>query len=198
MHVYGITGPSGSGKSIICEYMSERGIPHIDADKVYAQLLIPPSEALDALCQAFGDSVITSDGQLDRRALSSIVFNDEKKLALLNATVLPIVLKELRIRIHSLEKQGFSAVAIDAPTLIESGFNNECDTVISVLCPKELRIKRIMARDGLTLERATERTNAQKPDEFYIGHSDTVLINDGDREKFYSSLCKALPHIFED
>ena len=127
--------------------------------------------------------------------LSAIVFHDKKKLTLLNETVLGFVLTEIRRRIASLEKSGFSAVAVDAPTLIESGFHKECDTVISVLSSKELRIERIIERDGLSREKAIERTNAQKPDEFYEEHSDIVLMNDGDLDAFFALLSLSLPEL---
>lgn len=195
MHVYGITGPSGSGKSILSQYMTKSGVAHIDADKVYHDLLVPPSRVLDALKTAFGDTILNADGTLDRKALSAIVFNDKDKLALLNKTVLAFVLEEIRSMIKALEKEGFSAVAVDAPTLIESGFHKECDTVISVLSPKELRIERIMARDGLSREKATERTNAQKNDEFYEEHSDIILMNDGDVEAFFERISTTLPEL---
>ena len=195
MHVYGITGPSGSGKSLLSQYMTKNGVAHIDADRVYHELLIPPSEVLDALRVAFGDKILAADGTLDRAALSAIVFNDKEKLALLNKTVLEFVLIEIRQRIKALEKSGYSAVAVDAPTLIESGFHKECDTVISVLSPKALRIERIMARDGLSREKATERTNAQKPDEFYEEHSDIILMNDGDVDAFFARISTSLPEL---
>ena len=195
MHIYGITGPSGSGKSILSQYMTKNGVAHIDADRVYHELLVPPSHVLDALRDAFGTEIFNSDGTLDRVALSVIVFNSTEKLELLNKTVLHFVLEEIRSMIKALEKDGFSAVAIDAPTLIESGFHKECDTVISVLSPKELRIERIMERDGLSREKAVERTNAQKPDEFYEEHSDIILMNDGDVETFFERISTSLPEL---
>lgn len=195
MHVYGITGPSGSGKSILSKYMTQKNVAHIDADGVYHELLVPPSAVLDSLRDAFGGGVFNTDGTLDRKALSAIVFNDKEKLDLLNKTVHKFVLEEIRLRIKALEKDGVWAVAVDAPTLIESGFHKECDTVISVLSPKSQRIARIMARDGLSLEKATERTNAQKPDEFYKEHSDVVLMNDGGVEEFFNRISLALPEL---
>lgn len=184
MRIIGITGPSGAGKSLLREHLADIGISVIDADAVYHGLLVPPSECLDALRVSFGDGVLCQDGTLDRRALGKIVFNDKDKLELLNKTVLGYVLDEFRRIIDRLEASGKTCVAIDAPTLIESGFDKECHTVIAVLCPPELRVKRIMARDGISEEAAQTRTNAQKPDEFYIERADIVLNNNGDEEKF--------------
>ena len=81
MKIIGITGPTGAGKSHLCKALSSK-IPVINADEVYHSLLLPPSDCLDALRNAFGDAVFSSDGTLDRGALSSIVFSDQEQLAL--------------------------------------------------------------------------------------------------------------------
>ena len=184
MHVYGITGPSGSGKSLLCEYLSAHGIVHINADAVYHEMLTPPSTVVDAIVQQFGNGILAPDGGIDRRALSAIVFSSPDQLELLNQTVLPLVLDEVRARLARMERDGVQAVAIDAPTLIESGFDSECDTVVVILCSAEKRIARIVERDGISIERAKERILAQNPDEFYIAHADAVLYNDGDSKAF--------------
>ena len=187
MVIYGITGPSGAGKSMLCEYCAAHGIPHLDADAIYHALLVPPSEAVDALRATFGDGILAADGGIDRAALSAIVFHDEEKLALLNKTVLDIVLREIRRRLALLRAEGTRAVAVDAPTLIESGFDRECDRVIAVLSSPEVRIARIMERDGLSRERAEERVMAQKSDDFYRAAANTVLYNDGDPTALFRS-----------
>lgn len=195
MKVIGVTGPTGSGKSFFCDYLSEQGIPVIDADEVYHGLLVPPSPCLYALRKVFGNGILRADGTLDRTALSDIVFHDEEKLALLNDTVLGFVLDRIREMIADLGRRGHRAVIVDAPTLIESGFHRECDTVISIISPASLRIERIIARDGLTRERAEARISAQKPNEFYEKHSHYVLTNEGDVEEFLKKakeLCSRL------
>jgi dephospho-CoA kinase len=185
MKIIGVTGPSGAGKSLLSETFTKRNIPVIDADALYHSLLVPPSECLDAIKAAFGECVIAPDGTLDRAALGAVVFSNEKKLALLNETVLSRVLVRIREVIASYAESGALAVAVDAPTLIESGFNRECDFVLSILAPKRDRIERIMARDSISREKAELRINAQKDDEFYIKASDAVLINDGSQNQFF-------------
>lgn len=187
MLIYGITGPSGAGKSMLCEYCAAHGIPHLDADAIYHALLVPPSEAVDALRATFGDGILAADGGIDRAALSAIVFHDEEKLALLNKTVLDIVLREIRRRLDMLRTEGARAVAVDAPTLIESGFDRECDRVIAVLSSPDVRMARIMERDGLSRERAEERVMAQKSDDFYRSAADTVFYNDGDPTELFQA-----------
>ncbi len=188
MKVIGVTGPTGSGKSLLCDFLSKNKIPVIDADEVYHGLLIPPSPCLDALKTAFGNGILHKDGTLDRGKLSAIVFHDAQKLELLNRTVLIFVLDRIRYLIRALDRDGFSCVVVDAPTLIESGFHRECDTVISILSPAALRTERIMQRDGLTREKAEARIQAQKDDAFYENHSDYVLTNTGDAQEFFQKI----------
>ena len=182
--IIGITGPSGAGKSLLCKYISEFGVPCINADEVYHSMLTPHSRTLRAIADALGDDLISADGSLDRSALSARVFGNEEKLRILNDTVLPLVIDEIERIISSLEGKNHSVIAIDAPTLIESGFHKRCDTIVSILSPSKTRIERIMARDKISREQATLRVNAQKPDSFYISHSDIVLMNDSDEKAF--------------
>lgn len=191
MTVIGVTGPSGSGKSLFGDFLRQQGLTVIDADRVYHSLLVPPSPCLDALRNAFGDRVFQADGSLDRSVLSEIVFHDEEKLALLNRTVLGFVLTKIREMIQERERLGESFVIVDAPTLIESGFHRECDRVVSILSPASHRLRRIMERDGISEERALSRIQAQKDEEFYRAHSDFLLVNEGTEAEFFEK-AKAL------
>ena len=198
MKIIGITGPSGSGKSVLCRFLSENGVFCIDADEVYHSLLVPPSECFDAIRRAFGDGVFGADGGLDRAALASLVFNDAQKLELLNSTVLEYVLAKIREIIADYREQGAKTVAVDAPTLIESGFDKECDIVVSVIAPPEERKERIIERDTISEQRASERIKAQKSDEFYITHSDVVLQNDGTTEQLKRAVESLLGRLMEE
>lgn len=182
IRILGITGPSGAGKSLLSQGLSAKGIPVIDADEVYHSLLIPPSPCLDALHDAFGDRIFGKDGALDRSALSAIVFHDKEKLSLLNKTVLHFVLERIDERIKDLDAEGHTVVAVDAPTLIESGYHKQCHTVVSVLAKEGIREERIRARDHLTEEQAKARIHAQPPEEFYRSHSHVIIENNRDED----------------
>ena len=184
INVIGITGPSGAGKSLFCNILKKDNIPMIDADKLYHSMLVSDSPCTAAIAKEFGKDVLDETGCPDRKKLSAIVFSSPEKLERLNSVVLGIVLDEIRKRICEYEKNGHKNILIDAPTLIESGFHRECDCVISIIAPKEDRIKRICARDGIDILRATARVEAQQGDEFYIENSDHVLINDSDSKAF--------------
>ncbi len=196
----GITGPSGSGKSLIGEYLKKANIDSIDADALYHSMLLPPSRCLDAIASAFGEDILLPDGSLDRKVLSTRVFTDGSALQKLNDTVLPIVLDEIRSIISAYEAEGKTIVAIDAPTLIESGFHKECDLIVAVVAPREQRIKRAAARDNISEEKARERIAAQNPDEFYTSVADLVIVNGGDLaslEKACEDLLAALRDLAE-
>lgn len=184
MRIIGITGPSGAGKTRLTEYVSSLGIPTINADELYHSMLVPPSECLDAIKAKFGDAVFANDGTLDRKALSEIVFSDSEKLRMLNETVLSIVVNEIKRIIKAFEQSGEQTVAVDAPTLIESGFDRECDVVVSVICPEKERAVRISLRDQISKDKALSRIHAQKDDSFYTEHSNYVINNNGTEAEF--------------
>ena len=192
MRIIGITGPTGAGKSTVAKGLAGLGYDTIDADKLYHSMLIPPSECLDAIRGEFGDKIFTPNGELDRRALAAKVFSDPVALERLNTTVLPIVIERMRAVIHELDQKGCEAVIIDAPTLIESGFAEECDFVLSVSAPEDVRIERIMKRDGIDESRARARVCGQKGDDFYRAASDAFLYDEGDAEQLLKSAREAI------
>ncbi|MBO7250365.1 MAG: dephospho-CoA kinase [Clostridia bacterium] len=182
--IVGITGPSGSGKSLLSREIEKLGIPTIDADAVYHDMLIPPSRCLDAIALAFGEDILSADGSLDRTVLAAKVFADSEQLDLLNRTVLPIVIEKINKMIAAFDASGAHTVVLDAPTLIESGFYKSCDMVIAVIAPIADRTERIMKRDDLSEERAAARVASQRSDEFYTSVADITLFNDQDEESF--------------
>ncbi len=181
MLTVGLTGPSGAGKGYVASLLARYGVPSVDTDAVYHALLIPPSSCLDELVTRFGAAILDANGRLDRTALAARVFapGHESELAELNAITHRHVLHEVRLALENYRAAGVAAVLVDAPQLFESGFDRECDRILSVLAPRELRLSRIMERDGLTRKRATARLDAQKPDAFFYEHSDAVLLSDG-------------------
>ena len=193
MKVLGLTGPTGAGKGTVAAVFAELyGIPSIDTDAVYHELLIPPSPCLDELVTAFGAEILRRDGTLDRPALSRIVFSDlsGEKQKLLNGITHKYVLDETANRLEAFRKEGKIAAFVDAPLLYESGFDAACDAVIAVLAPRDIRRSRIISRDGLSAERADARLNMQKPDEFFRKKTDLILWNQGNVEDLKQQIRK--------
>lgn len=179
MLIIGLTGPSGSGKGTVAKAFAKFGIPSVDTDKVYHDLLIPPSPCLDELVARFGADILHTDGTLDRQALSLLVFAEGNEQALLdlNAITHKYVLDATRGICRELKASGCPAVLVDAPLLFESGFDAECDTTLAVLSHPDLRLCRIVARDGLSLNQAKARMQAQKTDDYYLQRADHVIYN---------------------
>ncbi len=177
MLVIGLTGPSGAGKGEVSTLFASYGLPIINADHIYHELLSPPSSCLKELTEEFGSEILTPSGELDRSHLSSLVFSDPMALARLNSIAHRYVMEEIRRQLRHLRKRGISAAVLDAPQLFEAGADRDCATVVSVLAKKEIRLERIMARDGISAQNALQRINAQKSDEYFRAHSDYVIEN---------------------
>lgn len=175
MKVIGITGPTGAGKTTALNALRELGAEVLDADAVYHELLSDSAPLRRALTEAFGPEILDEDGKIDRKKLAGAVYPD--RLEELNRLTHPFVLTELDRRIAAARKAGKPAAAIDAIALIESGAAAKCDTVVAVLAPLELRVKRIMARDGIDEAYARRRALAQPDDGFFRSHSGHVLEN---------------------
>lgn len=184
MLTIGLTGPSGAGKGLVASLFARYGVPSIDTDAVYHDLLVPPSACLDELVERFGRQVLHPDGTLDRAALSAVVFDPANAdgLADLNRISHRHVLARVRETLGDYALAGIPAVLVDAPQLFESGFDAECDKVLSVIAPRELRLARIIERDGLSPERATARLDAQLPEQVFRERADHVILNDGEIE----------------
>ena len=177
--VVGLTGQTGSGKSTVSRILTDCGIPVIDCDRLAREAVEPGSECLLQLVQAFGAKILQQDGSLDRAKMAAIAFQDPEKLEMLNSITHKAILRLLEKRLEMLVSAGETLVVVDAPTLFESGADEFCSIVISVIAPESLRYERILERDHLEPESAKRRMGAQKDDNFYTGRSDYVLVNDG-------------------
>ena len=181
MMVIGVTGPTGAGNTTLLSMLEKRGFLVIDCDKLYYELLDSDQSFRQALERAFGP-IFLPDGSLDRPRLAARVFGDSRELARLNAVVYPAVYAAVEQKVRDCSQIG---VAIDAINLIESGLDALCTRVAAVTAPPEMRLRRIMARDRIDEKRAADRIAAQKPEQFYREHCDSVLENPtGDREAF--------------
>ena len=181
MKIYGLTGGSGSGKTTVLLYLTQRGALGLDCDEIYHELLRSSAPMLSELEEAFPAAF--SDHVLDRKALGRIVFNDEDALRCLNAITHRYVTREVRRRLREHARNGGSSAVIDAVALIESGLGQLCDLTIGVTANPETRVRRIMAREGISEEYARSRIAAQHSDDFYASNCGAVLHNDGNMEE---------------
>ena len=190
MHIVGITGTTGSGKSSALEALRDRGALVIDCDKAYHELLQTSGELLAQLREHFPGAFTV--GELDRKALGRIVFSDAAALEKLNAVTHGFVQQEIQRRLRQHAMAGGQLAAIDAVELISSGASDLCDMTVAVLAPEEQRAERIMARDGISHADAMRRIRAQKSDDYYRENCTFTVINDGSREEFLSAFINTI------
>ncbi len=177
MKIIGITGLTGAGKGTVAKILCQHGGFHIDADLV-ARDVINNSEKVKAqLCREFGDEVVGSDGVLNRPALSKKAFASTQATEKLNAITHPAVTEKVKQIIDEKSNLGYSCIVVDAIALFESGEDAFCDFTVTVTAPQDIRLQRIIARDGITMERALERINAQKGESFFTERADFVVKN---------------------
>lgn len=179
MTIIGITGPSGAGKTTVLNVLEELGAAVIDCDALYHKLLREDAALLGRIRERFGPAVFDDEGNLDRKALGNVVFHDPEALSALNKLTHTAVLAALDRLLAQAEAAGKTAAAIDAIALIESGAAERCAVTVAVTAPADVRVKRLMARDGVSEDYARARVEAQQPDRFYEEHCDYVLRNDG-------------------
>lgn len=180
--VIGVTGPTGSGKSEVSQHLSTKGFEIVDADKIVCDIYTNCRECVDRVGACFDE--VVENNVINKRKLSKIVFSDKNMLARLENIVNPYILR--RIKACVAEKNDCNVV-LDAPTLFESGAYKICDYSVAILSQKEKRLARILKRDGIGLDDAICRINAQPKDEFYIYHADQIIFNNsGFAELVYS------------
>ena len=171
--VIGLTGQTGAGKSAVREILEKMGIECIDCDRVAREVTAVGSPALDALCEVFSNDILTPEKSLDRKKLGSIVFSDKEKLELLNKTIFPFIIDDIKRKISECDGD----VVLDAPTLFESGCDKLCDTTVAVVADRDVRLERIIARDGITKENAENRINSQLSENFFRENCDAIIEN---------------------
>ena len=177
MTIIGITGPTGAGKTTALNELEKLGGVIIDCDAVYHELLKSDLTLQGELQSRFG--VLTDEnGVFDRKKLGGVVFHDPAALADLNAIAHRHVVDAVKVILSQAEQEKIPAAAIDAIALFESGLADLCQATVAITAPADIRVERIMAREGISREYAQSRVNAQNPEEFYTSRCQHTLRND--------------------
>jgi dephospho-CoA kinase len=189
----GLTGNIGSGKSTVARLLRERGIPVLDADAVAREVSRFP-DVLGAVSEAFGPEYILEHG-LNRPKVAELVFNNPEARATLNGIIHPRVRSEMARQQSELEASGAVAVVQDIPLLFENNLETLFDATILVDAPLEVRVARVVARDGSSVEAVRARDAAQMPTPEKRKRATVTLENDGDLGSLESQLDAALEQI---
>ena len=175
--VIGLTGQTGSGKTTACSIFRDNGFAVINADEVARMIMDPGSVCLKEVADCFGSHILNEDMSLNRQKLADIVFNNPKKLELLNSISYPHITSEILALIRENSSKGNKLILLDAPTLFESRADDFCEIIISVIADENMRLRRIMERDGLTEEQALSRMKSQHNEKFFVDNSDFIIKN---------------------
>ena len=170
----GLTGGIGSGKSTVAHVFEVLGIPVYYADGASKRLMNEDYDLKNKIKKAFGNEAYLN-GELNRKYLSDVVFNDSEKIKLLNSLVHPATIEDA---LHWMQGQTAPYVIKEAALIFESGSNKDLDYVIGVKSPVELSIKRAMARDNINEEQVKSRMDKQMDAESKIRLCDYVIVND--------------------
>jgi len=171
--IIGLTGGIGSGKTTIANHLKSLGIPVYNSDDQAKKILYLP-ETIKSLKSVFGNSIF-SNNLLDKEKLSQLVFNNQEQLKVLNQIIHPKVKIDFDKWLFA--NKNATLVIKEAAILFESGSYKDCDAIISISAPQELRIQRVINRDHATLEEVMAKINNQWTDDMRNKKSDYVIDN---------------------
>lgn len=173
MKVIGLTGGIGSGKSTVLELFKNLGVATYVADVEAKKLMNTNLELKKQIIDLFGEDAY-KNSELNRKYISSIVFNDKVKLQALNTLVHPKVQEDFK---NFIKNSNAEIVLYEAAILFESGSHKFCDFIITVIANFEDRVARVVARDGVTENQVLDRIKHQTSDDFRIKNSQFVIKN---------------------
>lgn len=176
INLIGLTGQSGSGKTTVSKLFERLGIAVIDCDAVAKKVAGFP-EFLGEVSHAFPDCV--DENGLNRQKIAAMIFNAPEKMRLYSGIIYPYITAEVFSLIRENKSIGRKLVILDAPTLFESGLDVLCCSIISVIAPFEVKMRRILERDGIPVELVKSRISSQHDEEFFRAKSEFLIINDG-------------------
>lgn len=177
MKIIGITGGIGSGKTTVCKLFASLDIPVFYSDIEAKRLMAEDNDVREAVIQAFGANAYIN-GKLDRAYLAGIVFNDADQLTVLNNIVHPAVGRATLAWADQYKHKAYGVK--EAAILFESGSHLHCDATINVWAPEDIRVQRVMKRDGVSADKIRERMANQISETLRLALCDYVIKNDGE------------------
>ena len=179
MRTIGLTGSIACGKSNVSAALRDLGAAVVDGDLLSRELTAPGGKALPAIRQAFGGGVFHGDGTLNRRALGDVVFASDAARQRLDGLMQPLLRSLILRRMEEARAGGAKICVLDMPLLYEAGLDALCDTVWCVHLPRDEQIRRLMARDGLTLPQAEARLRSQLSSDEKAARARVVIDTSG-------------------
>jgi dephospho-CoA kinase len=184
-YLIGLTGPIGSGKSLVRKMLEHLGALTIDADELVHQAYLPGNPGFDAVVKRFGSQVLDEQGQVDRRVLGQMAFKDRDVLSDLEGIVHPLVVRAVE---NMLEFSPLPIVAVEAIKLLESGLKDLCDTIWIVDAPRQILIDRLMHSRGMSADEVTARLEQHADFLSFQDDRAVPITNDGDRISLWNEV----------
>lgn len=180
MHIYGLTGGIGTGKSTVAKMLAARGAVIVDADAIAREVVAPGSDGLREIVAALGPEVLDAAGNLDRAKVGNIVFQDEAKRRMLESITHPRIVMRMGEQIAGAAERGSRVVILDVPLLYETGaMEKSVEKVILAYAPASAQLERVRGRDGLDAAQIAARMAAQIDIEAKRNRADYVIDNSG-------------------
>ena len=194
--VIGLTGGIASGKSTITDFLRRQGYPVIDADQVVHELQAKGGKLYQVLVAEFGNSILTAEGDLDRKKLGQAVFENAGLRARLSLLQDKIIREELLARRDAL-KQTEDVIFMDIPLLYEADYSGEVDEVWLVYVDKAQQLERLMKRNGFSVQDAENRLNAQLSLEEKRAKAQVLIDNSGVVEETFARVALLLEDLMD-
>ena len=175
-YILAVTGGIGAGKSLVSSMLRKQGIPVYDTDSAAKRLMTESNVIKQTLVDMLGERVYTADGTLNRSLLAEWLFASADHVALMNNIVHPVVKRDFQ---QWCEEQSCPLVGMECAILFESGFNELADGVIVVHASDEVRLQRVLLRDGATEQQVRARMAAQMSEQDRMARADYVVVNEG-------------------
>ena len=179
MRLIAITGGIGSGKSVVAHMVQVMGYEVYDCDSRAKQLMTGDDEVKRLLVEAFGNEVYLNDGSINRQHLSAVAFADSEALSRLNAIVHPATARDLQRWAGEQSARGAAVAFVETALLRTASLDRVVDDVWHVTAPDEVRIQRVMARNGFSREQVQARIVSQSLEDS-IAPGEQVIVNDND------------------
>jgi len=172
----GLTGGIASGKSTVAQRFMELGVPVVDADAAARAVVAPGTPGLAAVLKRFGRGVVAENGELDRRALRELIFQEPGSRRDLEAILHPLIRTDME---RSAELAVGPYVVMAIPLLVEGGSRDRVDRILVVDADEAVQLQRVMARDGCTEVEARAILASQASRSARLAAADDVLLNTG-------------------
>ena len=180
MLIVALTGGIATGKSVVAKVFEELGCYIHHADKIAHDLMKPEKPAWKKIVAHFGKKILNEDKTINRSQLGTIIFRDEKERRFLNELIHPLVFEKKKEIINRLKKEGrYKIFVSEAALTIEAGFADFFAKIITIYCKKEVQIKRLMERDGISRTKAIKKIKSQMQPEKKLKYADYIIDSSG-------------------